>query len=200
MYTNTNKLNIVPGGVPLIIHISQGDVGLREFTFEPYTSAGSFARVAGADVTLEATKPDGHAVIHDCTYNNDGSITYELQEQLAAVPGEVWSKIVIHDGDDILGSGTVVWMVDAAGVRDDAVVSDSDLSGIRRLLGTPLAVTTAASMTDQNKLYLYEGSETGYTAGDLYYWNGTAWASGGEYGAGSTAVYTDDGEGNITIS
>lgn len=200
MQTTTYKLNITPGGVPLTIHISQYDAGLREYTFIPYTSAGEFAYAAGATVTLEATKPDGHAVVQECTYNQDGSISYTLQEQLAAKPGTVWSKIVLRGGEEVLGSGAILWLVDFAGVRDDAIVSDSDLSGLRKLMGTPIAVSTAAEMSDHNKLYVYTGSETGYTAGDWYYWDGTAWVSGGAYGSNSSITITDDGEGNITIT
>lgn len=198
-YTNTYKLSVVPGGVPLTIHISQYDVGLREYTFQPYTTAGAFAYVAGAEVTLEATKPDGYAVIHECTYNQDGSITYTLQDQLAAKPGKVWSKIVIRDGEDVLGTGTIAWIVDEAGVKDDAIISSSDISEIRRLMGTPIAVTAVENMTDHSKLYLYVGEETGYTAGDWYYWNGE-WTSGGAYGSNSSVTVTEDGAGTVTIT
>ena len=48
--------------------------------------------------------------------------------------------------------------------------------------GTPTAVTTVSEMTDTSKLYVYAGSETGYTAGDWYYYDGSAWVSGGGYG------------------
>lgn len=55
--------------------------------------------------------------------------------------------------------------------------------------GTPTAVLTAAEMTDHSKIYVYAGTETGYTAGDWYYWDGSAWASGGVYNA--EAIVTD---------
>ena len=55
--------------------------------------------------------------------------------------------------------------------------------------GTPTAAATVADMTDHSKTYVYVGSETGYTAGDWYYWNGTAWTSGGPFQA--TSIITD---------
>ena len=55
--------------------------------------------------------------------------------------------------------------------------------------GSPLVASTAAGMTDHDRVYVYTGSETGYTAGNWYYWNGTAWTSGGVYNA--VAVETD---------
>lgn len=49
--------------------------------------------------------------------------------------------------------------------------------------GTPTVVSTAAGMTDTSRIYVYVGSETGYTAGNWYYHNGSAWVSGGTYNA-----------------
>jgi len=48
--------------------------------------------------------------------------------------------------------------------------------------GSPTPVATVAEMTDESAVYLYTGSETGYTAGNWYFWNGSAWTSGGTYG------------------
>jgi len=56
-------------------------------------------------------------------------------------------------------------------------------------VGTPLVAATAAAMTDTSKIYVYTGSETGYTAGDWYYYDGSDWQSGGVYN--SAAVQTD---------
>lgn len=238
MQTTTYKLNVTPGGVPLTIHISQYDVGLRQYTFQPYTTVGEFSYVSGATVTLEATKPDGYAVIHECDYNQDGSITYTVQAQLAAKPGRVWSKVVIRDGSDVLGTGAIIWVVDYAGVKDNAIISDSDISALQQWMddvedyaeqadgsaqaaasavslaesaaasaqeaatqaagyvdqavilgGTPLVAATVSAMSDHDRVYVYTGSETGYTAGNWYYWNGSAWTSGGIYN--SSAVQTD---------
>ena len=48
-------------------------------------------------------------------------------------------------------------------------------------VGSPLVAATAEAMTDTSKIYVYTGSETGYVAGNWYYYNGSAWASGGVY-------------------
>ena len=44
-------------------------------------------------------------------------------------------------------------------------------------------------MTDRGRVYVYTGSETGYTSGHWYYYNGSAWTDGGVYNA--VAVDTD---------
>ena len=48
--------------------------------------------------------------------------------------------------------------------------------------GAPTPVSLASAMTDTSKLYVYTGSESGYTAGHWYYYNGSAWTDGGLYG------------------
>lgn len=195
MYQNNYNLNFVPGGVPLTIHISQYDVGTRTFHFTPIAVPGTVTAFTGATATLEATKPDGYAVIQECTYNGDGTIDYTVQEQLAAKAGKVWSKIVLRDGTDVIGTAAIVWIVDKAGVTDGAVISDSDVGGLeryisdlRKYVSTPVPATTVSEMTDTEKIYLYTGNETGYTSGNWYYYNGAAWVSGGVYGGSDVEV------------
>lgn len=51
------------------------------------------------------------------------------------------------------------------------------------LFSSPLKASTVAAMTDTSKVYVYTGSESGYTSGNWYYYNGSAWTSGGVYNA-----------------
>jgi len=44
-------------------------------------------------------------------------------------------------------------------------------------------------MTDTNAIYVYTGHEAGYTFGNWYYYNNSAWTSGGVYN--SQAYETD---------
>lgn len=66
--------------------------------------------------------------------------------------------------------------------------SDEFLERYKALIGTPLTASTASQMEDEEKIYVYTGSETGYTAGHWYYYDET-WNDGGVYN--STAVTTD---------
>ena len=65
----------------------------------------------------------------------------------------------------------------------------SRFATVQSMVGSPLVAATAADMTDTTKVYVYTGSETGYTNGDWYYYDGSAWADGGVYN--STAFTTD---------
>ena len=69
--------------------------------------------------------------------------------------------------------------------------AQSVLEQARSFVGSPLVAETAAGMVDTDRIYVYTGSEAGYTSGNWYYYNtGTsAWTSGGVYNA--VAVDTD---------
>lgn len=65
----------------------------------------------------------------------------------------------------------------------------------RNAAGGPNVAAIKAAMTDKTKVYVYTGSETNMTSGNWYYWNGSAWASGGVYQ--STGFTTDT---TLTVS
>lgn len=69
---------------------------------------------------------------------------------------------------------------DAAASETAAAQSATEAASF---LGSPLVAATAAAMTNENKVYVYTGEETGYTAGHWYYFNGSAWTDGGVYNA-----------------
>ena len=56
-------------------------------------------------------------------------------------------------------------------------------------VGTPLRASSKSQMTDKEKVYIYTGSESGYTKGHWYYYEDNKWKDGGVYN--SVAVATD---------
>lgn len=79
--------------------------------------------------------------------------------------------------------------VNVAGMSQQVSVGDLTNSIRDNVYGAPLTAATASGMTDQTRVYVYTGNETGYVNGDWYYYNGSAWVSGGAYN--SVAVQTD---------
>ena len=71
-----------------------------------------------------------------------------------------------------------------AQLQTDVAVINTQVGALAN--GSPTPVATVAEMTDESAVYLYTGSETGYTAGNWYYYDGTAWTSGGTYGGAVT--------------
>ena len=67
-------------------------------------------------------------------------------------------------------------------------------------VGAPLTANTAAGMTDRSKVYVYVGSESGYSAGHWYYWTGSAWADGGVYNSIADDIATAEDIDNALYS
>ena len=79
---------------------------------------------------------------------------------------------------------------EAAAALDEILAAKEAVENeIEAFGGTPLTARTASAMTDTSKVYVYTGSETGFTAGHWYYFDGTIWTDGGVYNA--VAVVTD---------
>lgn len=57
-------------------------------------------------------------------------------------------------------------------------------------VGSPLTATTASSMTDTSRIYVYIGNESGYTNGNWYYYdsNTSSWKSGGVYNSSASMM------------
>lgn len=74
--------------------------------------------------------------------------------------------------------------LDKVGLQDyttKLTAKNKTIFATKNEVGSPLVAATAAAMTDTNKIYVYVGSEAGYTSGNWYYYNGSAWTSGGVY-------------------
>lgn len=66
---------------------------------------------------------------------------------------------------------------------------DQKVEELEAMIGSPLVASTVSDMVDEDRVYVYVGSEAGYTNGNWYYFDGEAWTSGGVYN--STAFVTD---------
>lgn len=189
-------VNIAPVGIPTYVRLSQNENGRRL-----YFAVTGGEIPSGSTATMSGTKPDGVVYSKAGTISGN-TVTFNEDIQLTAVAGEWPAKIVIVNGGQTVMTARIRFVIDADTVAAGAVPSDSQLEGLvaqaaayaeaakdGAFYGSPLVASTAAEMTDQTRVYVYTGSESGYTAGNWYYWNGSAWTSGGVYNA--TAVSTD---------
>jgi len=99
-------------------------------------------------------------------------ISAKLEEIVELIEGGVGGGT----SDDITNESNVsgATVTDALSSLNDQI---ANLEG-----GAPTAVSTVAQMVDTTQVYLYTGTESGYVKGEWYYWDGSAWVSGGIYG------------------
>jgi len=189
-------VNIAPVGIPTYVRLSQNENGRRL-----YFAVTGGEIPSGSTATMSGTKPDGVVYSKAGTISGN-TVTFNEDIQLTAVAGEWPAKIVIVNGGQTVMTARIRFVIDADTVAAGAVPSDSQLEGLvaqaaayaeaakdGAFYGSPLVASTVAEMTDKTRVYVYTGSESGYTSGNWYYWSGSAWTSGGVYNA--TAVSTD---------
>ena len=155
---------------------------------------------AGCTATLSGEKPDGNVWSKAGTVS-DNFVTMNEDIQMTAVAGRWDAQLDIVHGLENIVTAPIRITIEPASVDAGAVPSDTQLEGYveqckqyaetakDEAYGSPLTAATAATMTDQSRVYVYTGSETGYTSGHWYYYNGSAWTDGGVYNA--VAVDTD---------
>ena len=178
--------------IPLVINVNQYDRG-ESWVFTLFNSDGTqYTPSSGAIVGI---KSDNLGIINTATVDSQGRVVVAETQQMTAAVGKAVFELVIDDGTH--GTANFVVLVEPK-PGDNADLSESDISMIEEAVeaaanikpyGSPLVASTVAGMTDHDKVYVYVGSETGYTSGNWYYWDGDSWESGGVYN--SVAVQTD---------
>lgn len=193
------------------IYAPQGDAQSRFVLIQLLEGATPWEVPAGASVIVRAAKPDGTICMYDTNeagesaYSVSGStVTIELVGQVLTAPGPVLMQVDFYNAaGSHLSTFTFCCQVSESVVSDDDIVSSDYFSvltatltemlqieqAVRAAYGAPLVAATAAAMTDHTRIYVYTGSEAGYINGNWYYWDGSAWASGGVYN--SSAVNVD---------
>lgn len=178
--------------IPLVINVNQYDRG-ESWVFTLFNSDGTqYTPSSGAIVGI---KSDNLGIINTATVDSQGRVVVAETQQMTAAVGKAVFELVIDDGTH--GTANFVVLVEPK-PGDNADLSESDISMIEEAIeaastikpyGSPLVASTVAGMTDETKVYVYTGSETGYTSGHWYYYDGSDWADGGVYN--SVAVQTD---------
>lgn len=133
---------------------------------------------------------------------HDSAQTYERNDIVMSNGSGYIAKQNVPVGVDISNTsywGTVVVGADSNVFATKAYTAStyatiSDVSALQAAVGSPLIANAVADMTNTEKVYVYTGSEAGYTSGNWYYYNGSAWVSGGTYN--SQAI----GDGTITTA
>lgn len=123
------------GGVPPRIRLTQYDTAVT-IVFTVYNGTVMFAKPSEGTVRISMTKPDKKAVSTSAVYNDDGTIELQITQQMTAVAGEAYCKLSVIESDGQVSTGSFILDISAAGVKDDAVISESDISDVEKVLET----------------------------------------------------------------
>ena len=132
---STLKLSVNPNGVPLIIAVSQYDVGSRKIIFE---MTGGYTVPNDAVVHLRGTKPDGTGFDYVCDVS-DGNPSIVVQEQMTACPGNVVCELAIYENDTKLHTERFIICVRASALSNNVKLSESQISTLEKVSSTDFA-------------------------------------------------------------
>lgn len=151
MITEQFRLNLIPNGIPPVIHVSQYDVG-RTLQFIIYNGSSQYVFTSGESAILLGTKPDGHIFIYDLTISNN-VLSIDTTEQMLAIPGNVKAEIRVQGADKDIGTANFIFSVEESPIYKDIIYSDSEIPAIEQAAANIGQAKDAAS---QAKAYRNE--------------------------------------------
>lgn len=110
MITYYHPLDIVPGGVSPVIHVSQGDTNTR-IAFELTARTGSYLIQGGSVATVEGKRSDGTAVVAVANINGN-RIYITLTEEMTKTAGRGRYEVVLTKSGKTLGTANFILMVE----------------------------------------------------------------------------------------
>lgn len=140
------KLDIIPGAVVPVIHISQSDKTWRKLKFLLHARGSAFTIPSGTVALVNGKKSDGTGFSYSGTVDTENAaVTISVQEQMSACPGPVIMEVMLQSGSEIIGSANFIMMVEP-GPLSDAVMSDSDMQAVTEAVAQ-IAQALAAAQT-----------------------------------------------------
>lgn len=131
MTTQTFNLELVPKGVPPIVHVSQYDKG-QTWMFNILMDNQLYTIPSGSSVTVRGTKRDGTGFLYACAYSGS-QVTVTEQQQMTVLAGDVTAELRIVKGSDIIATLNFIIRVEPAALSDDTVISETDIPIIEEI-------------------------------------------------------------------
>lgn len=146
MITYRNRLDVTPGGVPLVINLSQYD---DDFTliFDLYSSIGTFSVPSGSTVSIRGTKSDGNGYSVDATLANT-VVTVNGDQQITAVAGLQTFELTLWRSGKQLNTANFYIKVERAALDKDTIPSGSKLRELVTILDRTDEIIDAAHTVD----------------------------------------------------
>lgn len=112
------EIPMIPGHVPPVIHISQGDIG-REVVLQ----ITGDTRPPAAQARIRGIRPDGAAVTQTVTYGTGtsvGRIVWQVDKLFAEIEGDVVCEIFLDYSTENIGTQNFILRVEGGAYKPDA--------------------------------------------------------------------------------
>ena len=132
MTSQTINLELIPQGVPPIIHVSQYDKG-QTWLFNILKGGSAYSIPSNTAVTIQGTKADATGFQYACTYSGS-QVTATETQQMTMFAGDVAAELAFTKGGDLIGTINFIIRVEPATLADDTLISETDLPLIQEAI------------------------------------------------------------------
>lgn len=190
MITQKLKVNLIPSGIAPRVNVSQYDYGSRTLEISLYNGTEPFMIPENANIFIQGTKKDGRGFQYEGLAYDDNVVTADITQQMTVFEDEVVTELVILVGEEQLATANFILNVEPAALRDDVVVSETDIPAIQNLPEAMAEVRAAVISTAADALAASGSATAAANSADSASGSATA-ASGSATAAGNSA---DDAE------
>ena len=128
------KLNLVPGGDPIIVRASQYDNLTRVITFALFKDKDIFVVPDGCKVYVLGTKEDKSGYFYECTVERN-YVAFYMRQQMTVLAGKHEAEIRIVDEENhLLNSANFIVDIEEAAFKDDTVISETEIPLLEEIL------------------------------------------------------------------
>ena len=157
MITHTYDLDLVPGGVPVVAHVSQYDDDVR-LIFNLYASTGVLNIETGTTVAIRGTKPDGNGISIVSTLSG-ASVTVDVTQQMTAVAGYATYELTLYKDGKELNTANFILDIERAALDKDTLQSGSVIRELVDVIDRTDEIIAAARQSDSAWQNIHEASE-----------------------------------------
>jgi len=144
MRTITQTLNMAPGGVPPVIHVSQYDSDFT-ITFTLFSLFGGFTIESGTAAQIRGTKSSGTGYSADAAINISAkTVTVTGDAQMTAAAGQNVFEIVLKKNNKEISSKNFILHVERAALDADTITDESVLRELDAIIEGAETATQAA--------------------------------------------------------
>lgn len=158
MLRRTYELDMVPGGIPLSIHLSQYDSDVL-LVFQLYASQGTLAiPETGVTAQIRGTKLDGNGISAECSFeviDSVPTVTVQMTKQMTAIAGKNTFELVLTatsgSSEYSLPSANFYLEVERAALDYDTLESKSEIKEIQEILADADRIIEALQVSKETQ-------------------------------------------------
>lgn len=127
MTSQTFNLDLIPQGVPPIVHVSQYDKG-QTWNIHLFENGVVFPVPSGTSAAVQGTKPDNTGFQYPAVISvGDNVVTFTVEQQMTVLGGQFECELVLVNGENQVATINFILDVEPTTLDDDTVISETEL-------------------------------------------------------------------------